>query len=81
METKKCARCGRELPLDDYHRSKRAKDGRQSYCKECKKEIYLTGSISDDNNTLAAFTTEQLTAELKRRGCKGHVELVSKIEL
>lgn len=81
METKKCARCGRELPLDSYHRSKGAKDGRQSYCKECKKAIYENTVINDLDNPLATFTTKQLAAELKRRGCKGHIELVSKIEL
>lgn len=81
METKKCAKCGRELPLDEFNRSTSAKDGRQSYCKECKKAIYQAVKEGEWENPLAPFTTKQLAAELKRRGCKGHIELVSTIEL
>lgn len=32
---KRCRVCGQEKPLDDFHRNSRAKDGRQSRCKEC----------------------------------------------
>ena len=36
--TKKCSKCGRELPVSEYHKNKAQKDGLQTYCKECKKE-------------------------------------------
>lgn len=81
METKKCAKCGRELPLDSFHKSTVSKDGRQCYCKDCKKDIYQNKTSELYENPLAPFTTKQLAAELKRRGCKGHIELVSTIEL
>lgn len=34
-ETKKCRDCGTDKPLEEYHRSAKAKDGRQSRCKPC----------------------------------------------
>ena len=81
METKKCAKCGIELPLDSFNKSTASKDGRQSYCKACKFIIYQNKKSELYENPLAPFTTKQLAAELKRRGCKGHIELVSTIEL
>lgn len=38
METKKCSKCGRELPRSEFHKHPRTKDGLQHYCKECTKE-------------------------------------------
>jgi len=35
-ETKCCAICGAWKPLDDFHRKRNAKDGRQGACKPCK---------------------------------------------
>ena len=35
MATKRCTRCGRELPIDDFPANKNAKDGHLSVCKEC----------------------------------------------
>lgn len=32
---KPCTRCGTEKPLDEYHRNKRKKDGRDPDCKAC----------------------------------------------
>ena len=34
---KTCTKCGETKPLDEYHRRKRAKDGRESRCKACKR--------------------------------------------
>ena len=36
--TKKCAKCGRELPVSEFYANKKAKDGLHSYCKECIRE-------------------------------------------
>lgn len=35
METKKCIKCGRELPLTEFHKNKRNPDALSSYCKTC----------------------------------------------
>ena len=38
METKKCYRCGRELPVTEFHKCHQNADGLYSYCKDCKRE-------------------------------------------
>ena len=35
---KKCTKCKNVLPLDNFNEYKRAKDGKQSYCKHCNNE-------------------------------------------
>ena len=36
VQTKRCYKCGRELPLDAFGKKSYAKDGLQDMCKECK---------------------------------------------
>lgn len=38
METKKCNKCGRELPLSEFYKSSNAKDGFQRHCKDCSRD-------------------------------------------
>ena len=38
LPEKKCSKCDVVKQLDEFHREKNSKDGRQSYCKECRKE-------------------------------------------
>lgn len=33
--TKTCTKCGRELPLSEFYKNKKMKDGLQYWCKEC----------------------------------------------
>ncbi|MFA5453017.1 MAG: hypothetical protein WC248_05550 [Candidatus Methanomethylophilaceae archaeon] len=40
--TKVCSKCGRKLPLSEFRKCKRNKDGLQVYCRECLKEYYRT---------------------------------------
>lgn len=35
IKTKKCSKCGRELPIDNFYKDNRTKDGLYSNCKEC----------------------------------------------
>lgn len=35
MVVKKCPKCGRTKDLSEFHRESRARDGRQTNCKEC----------------------------------------------
>lgn len=37
---KTCSRCKQDKPLDEFHKSSRMKDGRQSSCKNCMSESY-----------------------------------------
>lgn len=36
---KTCSRCKVEKPLEDFHRRARAKDGRETYCKDCRQSV------------------------------------------
>lgn len=38
--TKICSKCGRELPLIEFSKNKKAKDGLCCWCKECQKQHY-----------------------------------------
>lgn len=72
--TKKCNRCGRELPIESFHKLAKSPDGHQPYCKDCRsemasertKKIRLSKVYS--NPELAKFTPRQLMEELKSRG-------------
>ena len=35
METKTCSGCGRELPLSEFNKNRRNRDGLQGRCREC----------------------------------------------
>ena len=37
METKRCTKCGEVKPVSEFHKKKRARDGRQARCKACVK--------------------------------------------
>lgn len=37
-KTKKCTRCGRELPVTEFNKRNNAPDGLQCWCKECQRE-------------------------------------------
>ena len=39
VQTKKCHKCGRELPLSAFSKNARNKDGLQCYCRECQSRI------------------------------------------
>ena len=39
-EEKTCIRCGLTLPLLQFYQFKGGKDGRQSYCKSCSREVH-----------------------------------------
>lgn len=81
-QTKICSHCGRELPLTEFHKSAKAKDGLQPYCKECKRETgrqYAdrkriattfeapTPTVAPSPIKMADIPTSLLAAELKRR--------------
>jgi recombination endonuclease VII len=36
MDEKRCAQCGEVKPLDRFYNSKKASDGKDSYCKDCR---------------------------------------------
>lgn len=38
MATKKCTKCGKELPLEEFSKNQKTVDGLQSICKSCKRK-------------------------------------------
>ena len=73
-QTKHCAKCGRDLPLDAFNKSAGRKDGRQSYCRECQKKgnakskssMVITERGGPADNSLAPNIGEDLSdLELK----------------
>lgn len=82
IKTKKCSKCGRELPLNEFYLNRAAADGLQAWCKECQKERIRGHKINKDcNPELAQFTLRQLIEELKKRGYSGEIQYVQKIKL
>jgi len=37
-DTKRCTKCGKEKPLDGFHRDRSKKQGRRSRCRECERQ-------------------------------------------
>ena len=42
VKIKRCSKCGRELPIDNFYKDNRAKDGLQCWCKECSSKYKQT---------------------------------------
>lgn len=40
IKTKKCGHCGKELPIEMFHKRARSKDGYQTACKICSVEMH-----------------------------------------
>ena len=70
VRTKVCFKCGRELPVSNFSKNKKSKDGHHSYCKDCHKAIENTHKMLPvySNPELAKFQPRDLMAELKARG-------------
>lgn len=89
INTKVCAKCGRELPIENFNKSSHNKDGYQWWCRDCMKENYHKNrevkktkeNDSKEVNPLAEFKPRELIAELIRRGYKGTLTYTHKIEL
>lgn len=86
IKTKRCPKCGIELPLSEFYVKKGAADGLQSWCKECQKiashnRLASKAHCKCCNPELAQFTPRQLIEELKNRGYTGEIQYVQKIKL
>lgn len=85
VRTKKCSKCGRELPASEFYVKKGAADGLQAWCKECQKTQAIRFASKAHykccNPELGRFTPRQLIEELKNRGYTGELQYVQKIKL
>ncbi len=66
METKVCTRCGKELPLDAFNKSKKSKDGLQPWCRECQHDANANAPRRK-RNPLAKYSLDELKQEIKSR--------------
>lgn len=89
METKKCSKCGRELPVSEFWKNITKDDGLQDYCKDCGKNYFKNRKAEPSsslkkvysNPDLAKFTPKQLMEELKARGYSGELKYIQIIKL
>lgn len=67
MNEKQCPRCGKTKPLDQFGPNIRHADNRDTYCRECRKEIERNrrGGIV---RLFSKFTDEEMLTEVRRRG-------------
>ena len=63
---KKCTRCGRLLPLSQFHRDKISEAGHYSVCTERRRQ-YSSDQHGGVAHLLRHSTTEELEQELARR--------------
>lgn len=93
METKKCNKCGRELPIEDFVKNSRIKSGYSSHCKKCHgdyaKKSKDRSMVKDAPKVeesvlkeihecrLEDIPARLLIHELRRRGYRGKLELVT----
>ena len=60
MDTKKCSKCGKELPLTDYY--SRGNGKLRSECKDCHKS-YVKGKYDERKNIVKDIKTSQKCAK------------------
>jgi DNA-directed RNA polymerase subunit RPC12/RpoP len=76
--TKKCSKCGKELPVSMFNKCKSAKDGLQARCRECHSvdmQEYIARRAAKEtamakvysNPELAKFQPRELIKELQAR--------------
>lgn len=88
METKKCPRCGKELPLSDFYLS-RTTGKPYPYCKDCnrqmkkesdgKKKEQMERDIAQ--HRLEGISARELILELRRRGYKGELIYQQRVKI
>ncbi len=85
QETKKCSKCGRELPLDEFTKNALSKDGMRKRCKQCENEerkaVNQKKSKVYTNPELAKFQPRELMDELRARGFRGELEWIKKVKI
>jgi len=68
--TKKCSKCGRELPLSEFTKHKITKDGLRTYCKECQKEsdkLYRENHTDDISKYQKEYYEDNQSDVLKKQ--------------
>lgn len=75
METKKCSKCGRELPVECFGKHNSSKDGLQSYCKECAKQYRAKYNAEHKEEKKQYYQThKEEILEKQKQYYQGHKE-------
>lgn len=90
METKVCRKCGIEKPIEEFVKNSKIKSGYSSHCKECHRLYGASPKQIKDAPDVEASVVEEckklgldkvpgrlLVKELRRRGYRGELELVT----
>ena len=79
--TKRCPKCGRELPTYDFGYDRRRKDRLQRYCRDCTNILQaewrqLKKAAPDIHRRiyLQTATLDEILEELRKRGYTGNIE-------
>jgi hypothetical protein len=86
MEGKKCSKCGQEKPITDFYVSRTKIDGLDCYCKKCRNEItkeYRSRLVEKANKNVEIENVPAtiLIEELRRRGYRGELEFIQRVEI
>lgn len=80
VKTKRCAKCHKELPVTEFWRDKRSRDGLNCYCKDCMKTFTSKARTRmkinkpDKSRPLKSVPLEDIAEELRLRGYNGELK-------
>lgn len=78
-QTKRCSRCHKTLPIENFGSDKSKIGGKQPYCRKCIAEylrVRRNNNIRKSTQYLEQFTDDQLIAELRERGYTGDIRKI-----
>ena len=70
VETKRCTKCGRELPLSEFYRSNAYSDGCKSWCRWCSKKTSRESYLRKAELSRALKKAEEILGGWKAYGLK-----------
>lgn len=72
METKRCSKCKKMKPLEEFNRQIASKDGRHYYCKQCMKE-YMRQRRADNPEYMRQYYVKN-REKIKRLNMQWHAD-------
>lgn len=66
--TKACSRCGETKPLESFNRFTRSPDGRQAWCRACKKQAYHSKYAANQRKRRYGVSDAAYQKALRKQG-------------
>lgn len=90
METKRCAKCGKVLPISEFAPHHKSRDGYRKECKVCtcqqehrnsniSEPLFKKKPLEGGNPELARFDPRTLINEIRHRGYRGKLSFVLEV--